>query len=58
MVGVLVIDMSQTATAYTVELSTEGYKREEVYYTTNPADARRAARDDYPDALIYEVDTL
>jgi len=46
------------AEAYKVELSTEGYKRNEVVYAANPAQARKGARDKHPNALIYEVDTL
>jgi len=45
-------------TAYTVELSTDGHKRKEVYYANNPNRARKEAREEHPEALIYDVDTL
>jgi len=44
--------------AYTVELSTVGHKRKEVYYAGSPNRARKQAREEHPKALIYEVDTL
>lgn len=47
-----------TVKAYTVVLSTDGHKRKEVFYTQTAARARRQARSNYPDAMIYEVDTL
>jgi len=47
-----------TENAYTVELSTDSHKRKEVYYAARPCDARKQARNEYSNALIYDVDTL
>jgi len=47
-----------TEQMYAVELSTNGYKRTETVAARNPAKARKQKRDEYPNALIYEVNTL
>jgi len=44
--------------AYTVELSTNGHKRKEVYYAEVSARARKQAQEEHPSALICDVDTL
>jgi hypothetical protein len=56
MVGVHGVCMA--VEAYTVELSTDGHKRKEVFYTQTAARARRQARSNYPEAIIYDIDTL
>jgi len=58
MVGCVGVDVTMTGTMYTVELSTNGHKRTETVAARNPAKARQQKRDEYPNALICEVDTL